>query len=135
MPSGSRHAPRVRRSYRQQSLAPTRLSRENALLNTRSSKSETQTRCTHPPEVWTLCPIGPDRNVEIEHWGPSKSSLFEVLAAFAAFWLVTRSDSSRHRNRAVAAHPIQIGHGVQRVERETGFEPATSTLARLRSTE
>src|SRR5215472_18424596 len=35
------------------------------------------------PDFWTLCPIGSDRNVEIERWYPSKSSLFAVWAFFA----------------------------------------------------
>jgi hypothetical protein len=71
---------------------------------------------------------GSDRNVEIEHWDPARALYLRFWPPPGRFWLVTRSYSSRHL--AAIAAPINSNWTRStKVERETGFEPATSTLA------
>jgi hypothetical protein len=72
---------------------------------------------------------GSDRNVEIEHWDPARALYLRFLAASGPFLagdalLLIASSCRLSRLRSNSNWTRST-----KVERETGFEPATSTLA------
>ena len=110
------------------------LSRPPTIPNTRSGGSYVQTQLCHQ------CAIRP-----LTHTAPPRVRPRILLTPGGKAWR-RRPDSNR-RMRVLQTLALPLGYvavigpellegspGVQRMERETGFEPATPTLARLCST-